>query len=122
MPASTPAIAPGAERIGRFILVLRRQRVLHDEGLAALYGVETRALLQAVKRNSGRFPLDFMFELSAAEWAALKMGHIMRTNCPLSKLTAPRQATDFRVGACRRTGSLISGGTDMRHREPCCWK
>jgi hypothetical protein len=72
MPAPTPAIAPGAERIGRFILVIRRQRVLLDEDLATLYGVETRVLLQAVKRNLERFPPDFMFELSAAEWAALR--------------------------------------------------
>jgi hypothetical protein len=72
MPASTPAIAPGAERIGHSILVIRRQRVLLDEDLAALYGVETRALLQAVMRNAGRFPPDFTFELSAAEWAALR--------------------------------------------------
>lgn len=72
MPARTLAFAAGAERIGLFILVVRRQRVLLDEDLAALYGVETRALLQAVKRNPERFPPDFMFELSAAEWAALR--------------------------------------------------
>ena len=40
--------------------------------MAALYGVETRSLVQAVKRNPERFPPDFMFELSAAEWAALR--------------------------------------------------
>jgi len=40
--------------------------------LAALYGVETRSLLQAVKRNVERFPPDFMFELSAAEWTAVR--------------------------------------------------
>lgn len=45
MPACTPAIAD-AERIGQFILVIRSQRVLIDEDLAALYGVETRSLLQ----------------------------------------------------------------------------
>ena len=72
MPARMPAIAAGAERIGLFILVIRRQRVLLDEDLAALYGVETRALLQAVKRNLERFPSDFMFELSGAEWTALR--------------------------------------------------
>ena len=72
MPVPTPATALGAERLGQFILVIRRQRVLLDEDLARLYGVETRALLQAVKRNPGRFPSDFMFELSAAEWAALR--------------------------------------------------
>jgi hypothetical protein len=53
-------------------MIIRRQRVLLDEDLAALYGVETRSLLQAVKRNLVRFPPDFMFELSAAEWAALR--------------------------------------------------
>jgi len=72
MPARTPAIAVTAERVGHFILVIRRQRILPDENLAALYGVETRSLLQAVKRNLERFPPDFMFELSAAEWAALR--------------------------------------------------
>jgi len=72
MPARTPAIAVTAERVGQFILVIRRQRILLDENLAALYGVETRSLLQAVKRNLERFPPDFMFELSAAEWAALR--------------------------------------------------
>jgi hypothetical protein len=72
MPAATPAIASDAERIGQLILVIRRQRVLLDEDLARLYGVETRVLLQAVKRNLGRFPSDFMFELSAAEWVALR--------------------------------------------------
>jgi hypothetical protein len=72
MPARTPAIADAAERLGQFILVIRSQRVLIDEDLAALYGVETRSLLQAVKRNLERFPPDFMFELSAAEWTALR--------------------------------------------------
>src|SRR5215469_11659683 len=72
MPARTPAIADAAERVGQFIRVIRSQRVLIDEDLAALYGVETRSLLQAVKRNLERFPPDFMFELSAAEWTALR--------------------------------------------------
>ena len=36
--------------------------------LATLYGVLTGALVQAIKRNSGRFPADFMFQLTAAEW------------------------------------------------------
>jgi len=65
MPARAPVVDIGAERVGQFILVIRRQRVLLDEDLAALYGVETRVLLQAVKRNLERFPADFMFELSA---------------------------------------------------------
>ncbi|MEO8899750.1 MAG: ORF6N domain-containing protein [Candidatus Dormibacter sp.] len=54
------------------ILFVRGLRVMLDTDLAALYGVENRALLQAVRRNLGRFPEDFAFQLSAAEWAALR--------------------------------------------------
>ena len=52
------------------ILALREQRVMLDADLAQLYGVETRVLVQAVKRNLARFPEDFMFQLSAEEFAA----------------------------------------------------
>ena len=51
---------------------LRGHRVLLDEDLAALYGVEVKVLNQAVKRNAGRFPADFMFRLMPAELAALR--------------------------------------------------
>ena len=54
--------------IARQILVIRGQKVMIDADLAALYGVETRALNQAVKRNLDRFPADFMFQLSAKEF------------------------------------------------------
>lgn len=54
------------------ILALREQRVMLDADLAQLYGVETRVLVQAVKRNLARFPEDFMFQLSAEEWQALR--------------------------------------------------
>jgi hypothetical protein len=55
------------ERIAGAILMLRDQRVMLDYDLAVLYGVETRALKQAVRRNPDRFPNDFMFELSEQE-------------------------------------------------------
>src|SRR6202043_2692345 len=61
-----------AEEIARAILVVRGQRVLIDAELAALYGVATKVLLQAVRRNRKRFPRDFMIQLTAAEWAALR--------------------------------------------------
>ena len=61
-----------ADRIERSIMLIRRQRVMIDSDLAALYGVETRALVQAVHRNIERFPEDFMFLLSAEEFAHLK--------------------------------------------------
>jgi len=56
-----------AERIERRILLLRGQKVMLDRDLAELYGVETRVLNQAVRRNAQRFPDDFMFELSREE-------------------------------------------------------
>jgi hypothetical protein len=57
-----------AERIEQAILLLRGHKVMLDSDLAALYGVETRALNQAVKRNEERFPDDFMFQLSDEEF------------------------------------------------------
>jgi hypothetical protein len=47
-------------------------RVLLSSDLAELYGVPPKALVQAVKRNRARFPVDFMFQLTAAEWRILK--------------------------------------------------
>ena len=60
------AIIP-TEQIERLILLIRGNKVLLDTDLAELYGVETRILIQAVKRNATRFPLDFMFQLSDNE-------------------------------------------------------
>jgi phage regulator Rha-like protein len=54
------------------ILVVRERQVMLDEDLAELYGVETRRLVEQVKRNIERFPADFMFQLSKAEAAALR--------------------------------------------------
>ena len=60
------------DEVARRILLLRGQRVMLSIDLAALYEVEVRALIQAVKRNRGRFPEDFMFQLSNEEVAHLK--------------------------------------------------
>ena len=54
------------------ILTLRGQRVMLSSDLARLYGVEPRTLMQAVKRNSERFPADFIFQLELEEWQNLK--------------------------------------------------
>ena len=54
------------------ILELRGQRVMLDSDLAVLYGVETGALVRATKRNPGRFPQNFMFQLSTEEWESLR--------------------------------------------------
>ena len=69
MPRAT-ALVPA--HVDRKILLIRGERILLDADLAALYGVETGHLVRAVKRNIERFPEDFMFQLTAEEFADLR--------------------------------------------------
>jgi hypothetical protein len=66
-----PGLIP-EERITSAILLLRGHKVMLDADLAALYGVETKVLNQAVQRNLERFPEDFMFQLTQEEAALLR--------------------------------------------------
>ena len=65
------AVIP-VERIERAIVRLRGRNVVLAHDLAEVYGVETRALNQAVKRNADRFPADFAFRLTRAEFAVVR--------------------------------------------------
>ena len=58
--------------IQNLIHMIREQKVMLDSDLAALYGVETRTLVQALKRNRDRFPVDFVFQLDQGEYDALR--------------------------------------------------
>ena len=60
------AVVP-VEGVEQAILLLRGRRVMLDADLARIYGVETKALNQAVKRNAAKFPADFIFQLTMAE-------------------------------------------------------
>jgi hypothetical protein len=64
-----PAQLVGIEGL---IYLIRGQKVMLDKDLAALYGVDTRSLVQAVKRNARRFPEDFCFSLSDQEFGILR--------------------------------------------------
>jgi hypothetical protein len=66
MPSSSRNIT--SDQLGRLIYEIRGHRVMLDSDLAAIYGVETKALNRAVKRNTDRFPKDFVFQISANEW------------------------------------------------------
>jgi len=76
------------ERIERAIYLIRGQKVMLDRDLAELYGVETKALKQAVRRNINRFPDDFSFVLDRQEFATLRAQTVTsktstkRTNVP----------------------------------------
>ncbi len=61
-----------SERVERAIYFIRGQKVMRDSDLAALYGVETKALNRAIKRNIERFPKDFMFQLTEKEVKSLR--------------------------------------------------
>lgn len=73
---STKAITPieslATGTITKHIVVMRHHKVLLDADLAELYGVPTKVLVQAVKRNADRFPSDFMFQLDTEEWEILR--------------------------------------------------
>lgn len=66
MPKYNPAV------IQRLIIEIRGHRVILDADLASLYGVETKVLNQAIRRNLGRFPSDFMFQLIPQETMRLR--------------------------------------------------
>jgi DNA-binding PadR family transcriptional regulator len=76
------------------IQLVRGLRVMLDSDLAALYGVETRVLVQAVKRNSARFPDDFMLQLSDQEWANLKSQSVISSAGHGGRRTAPYAFTE----------------------------
>ena len=75
----------------------------------------TTIRLSRVRRRSSNIK-------NASNVLASKVSHMLYANFPVSKLTAPKQAIDLRVGAWVRTGSLTSGAIHIRHRVPCCWK
>ncbi len=82
-----------AERIERSIFIIRGSRVMLSTQLSALYDVEPRALVQAVKRNRERFPGDFMFQLTAGEWDNLK-SQIVISSWGGSRRAAPYAFTE----------------------------
>ncbi len=73
------AIVP-VERVEQRIVVIRGERVMLDHDLAELYGVEAKVLNQAVRRNASRFPGDFMFQLTDAEFAECLRSQIVTSN------------------------------------------
>jgi uncharacterized protein involved in type VI secretion and phage assembly len=98
---ATLAIATIASRI----IILRDERVLLDADLAALYGVTTKAINQAVKRNSARFPDDFAFQLNAEEAANLRSQIV----------TSRYQRVDSNRDILNRSQTVTGS---QRHRDP----
>lgn len=88
------------------IYEIRGQRVMLDFDLAAMYGVETRVLNQAVKRNIERFPSDFMFQLSMEEWQLMSSQLVMTSTKKRPKSSLPYAFTEH--GAIMLAATLKS--------------
>ena len=87
------SVVPSAESLQRAILTIRDQQVMLDFDLAELYGVETRVLTQAVKRNIDRFPDDFLFQLSRDELTQWRSQLV--TSNPARKMSLRRSPYAF---------------------------
>ena len=86
-----------ASNIEKRIFIIRDQKVLLDSDLAQLYGVETKQLNQAVKRNLQRFPIDFMFQLSPSEFDYLRSQIVTSSVVHGGRRTLPYAFTEHGV-------------------------
>jgi len=82
------------EHIQRKIYEIRGFKVILDFDLAYMYGVETRILNQAVKRNIKRFPSDFMFQLTKDEWESISSQFVMTSRAKRPKSSMPFAFTE----------------------------
>jgi hypothetical protein len=89
--------------IETLILAVRDRNVILDADLAELYGVETRVLNQAVKRNAGRFPDDFLFELAREE-----ILRISQTVTSLANLKFSKQVQAFTEHGALMAASVLN--------------
>lgn len=74
------------ESLARLVAAIRGEKVLLDADLAELYGVGTKVLNQAVKRNLDRFPADFMFQLTSEEWEHIRSQSVTASRRNISAL------------------------------------
>ncbi len=88
------------------IYEIRGERVMLDFDLAALYETETKALNQAVKRNVKRFPSDFMFRLTVAEWTAIRSQSVTASQSKRNTTITPYAFTE--QGVAMLSGVLNS--------------
>jgi hypothetical protein len=105
------------ERVAQKILYLRREKVPLDRDLAALCGVETRTVNQAVKRNAARFPGDFLFTLSREE--------IERISQTVTSSTGPKfskQVRAFTEQGVAMLSSVLNIERAGERTRLACWR
>ncbi len=95
------------------ILTIRDQKVVLDSDLARVYGVPTRVLNQALRRNKDRFPLDFAFRLSAEESDAMRSQIVIASS---SAQNVRSQVVTASVGSAKRLQSATASRRNIRYR------
>lgn len=109
------ALAPVGD-IERCILLIRGHKVMLDSHLARLYAVETRVLVQAVKRNRGRFPEDFMFQLTWEETANLRSQSVVSSDHEERSRSQSVTLNDSRPGTSRSQSVILKRGHNPKYR------
>lgn len=123
------------QTVDKLIYLIRNQKVMLDEDLARLYQVQTKVLVQSVKRNIKRFPQDFMFQLSTQEYSGLRSqfvtssGRIGRRTRPyaftehgvamLSSVLNSERAVEVNIAIIRtfiKMRLMISTDKDLAHK------
>ena len=94
-----------AKLVEPLIITIRGQRLILDSDLAEIYGVQTKVLNQAIKRNAERFPEDFVFQLTASEWK----------NSRSQVATSSIQYVDVQKDVPNRS-QIVTGS--RKHRDP----
>ena len=118
---SEPPVTVSLETIATMVHWIRHEKVMLDSDLAELYGVPTKVLNQAVKRNLERFPEDFMFQLTAEEWKLLKCQfgisrpHTTQTNAKPSETVIPEapMRSQFVTASRRNIGAIPYAFTEQ---------
>ena len=103
--------------IESLILTVRGQRVILAGDLAVIYGVETRALNQIVRRNPDRFPGDFMFQLTSSEFSDLKSRGTVSAD---GRAALRSQFVILKSGASRSQNATLKRGQHIKY-PPCAF-
>lgn len=99
---------PDLTTVADRIIELRGQRVMLDADLARLYGVTTARLNQQFRRNQARFPADFAFEISGAEWTRLNM--LQNATCSQKHRHPARPPVAFTEHGCLMLANVLRSG------------
>ncbi len=103
-------------QLDQLIREIRGHKVMLDFDLARVYGVETKSLNRAVKRNADRFPKDFMFQISSREWENLKYQLVPQVLAMEVVVAGPTRSLTWCNYGCK-CPQQCTGGADERLRR-----